>query len=714
MGRRSAAHRSLSVMAALAAVIALSSAAPAAGELGFADIAGRRRDEVPDAAPCCVTGVVTLVSAWTGRSGVIASPEDLNGYGVWFSGEVNAKVVAELEGAGNLAVGQLVEVRGISSRLGFAPGIKADSLKVLHQAQTLPPPPAYRLRDFDHGALDNRRAALTGVLMEALSDETVQPPDSPVYTRLRLNTADGVFVARVRGEPECWRGKVDANLLMCGVAMSVFNIRGEFIGVQLEVAGVDGVSVLEGPQPFEAVPTVSLDTLLPYSPGRFDAHRKRVRGVVTCQRDGGATCYLQSDEGAMCVRVDKGGASTGDEVEAVGFPMLEDGVGVLVNSEVRVAGRGVLPRPERVGWAELDGYPVDSAGAFKDFNSRLVRMTGRLVAMDEASLALDVEGVKVYVNLSSPLPGDIAECAESGPTLAVTGILLIRQEQGLPRGRVPRIEERRVYAVGPDGVALVKDAAWRRYRRKRMMTHASGVVFCLAVAVALILFFRYVRMRTNYRRLKVLNDERKRIAGDLHDSIEQNLVAVKMLLKTAVSLSPDIPEDARKAVLTAQEILLAAKSEIRETVFNLRSDDLFSRRPEEVIKTFCRRMASHGVVKVRTVLRGLPDSLPGAMFSDMLFVVQEAVTNAVKHGGAKSIVLVSDPLEARAPLGRAKGGFCLRILNDGEPFDPATALGPESGHFGIAGMRERARRSGFNLTICRERGHVCVRLEVPS
>jgi signal transduction histidine kinase len=43
----------------------------------------------------------------------------------------------------------------------------------------------------------------------------------------------------------------------------------------------------------------------------------------------------------------------------------------------------------------------------------------------------------------------------------------------------------------------------------------------------------------------------------------------------------------------------------------------------------------------------------------------------------------------------------LRILNDGEPFDAEKTLGPETGHFGLFGMFERARRSGFGLSFVR-------------
>ena len=57
-------------------------------------------------------------------------------------------------------------------------------------------------------------------------------------------------------------------------------------------------------------------------------------------------------------------------------------------------------------------------------------------------------------------------------------------------------------------------------------------------------------------------------------------------------------------------------------------------------------------------------------------------------------------------------GFVVRVLNDGAPFDVNAALGPETGHFGLAGMRERALRSGFTLEFGKDGDWTAVRVEV--
>ena len=87
---------------------------------------------------------------------------------------------------------------------------------------------------------------------------------------------------------------------------------------------------------------------------------------------------------------------------------------------------------------------------------------------------------------------------------------------------------------------------------------------------------------------------------------------------------------------------------------------------------------------------------------DLSLIVREAIGNAVKHGGAKRIAMSSDPV--------GRGGWLLRISNDGTPFDPATAPGAAEGHFGLEGMRQRALRLGAVVSIARRKSGMVVEI----
>ena len=661
------------------------------GAMSFADIAGKGRLEVPENEPCCVTGVVTYAAAWLNNSGIVADVDDPNGFGVWVSGDVNGVTVASLEGAQKLVVGQHVEITGTTSRLGFAPGVKAERIRVFGQCDAaLPAPQEYRLRDFDWGVLDNRRAAIRGVLMDAQTNSV------PGHASLQLATPDGSFMAHVPGDAAEWRRQIDAEIVVSGIAMSIFNIRGEFIGVQMDSISLDDVRIVREAIPAALVPEVPLADILPYAGRVQDAHRRRVRGTVTYAKSG-VGVYLQSEAGALRVRT----AATGLKV---GFPRIESRMGLLAFAEVRKIGEGQRLQPIEIHERQLLAYPIKEDGQYENLDARLVRLEGRLLAVDARNIVIGVHDVRIAVTLDEPLSDEILAAADINPTLRLTGVLSMLQNTALPDGHVPSIAGWRLEVAGPDDVEIVRDENWKAFSRRRMV---RGFAWCALGAVALlalVFVWRYLRFRTEYRRMDIISNERKRMAADLHDTIEQNLLAAKLMLQTSLSLSPDTPQNVKDAVGAAQEILMSAKAEIRETIFNLRSDELFARRSDEVLKSVAKRISALGVAKVRTSLRGLPPTLPGVMFADIVAIIKESATNAVKHGKAKNIMIVSDPAGERA--------FTLRIANDGEKFDPAGAPGLAEGHFGITGMRERARRNAIGFSIGVEKGLMTIRLEV--
>ena len=88
---------------------------------------------------------------------------------------------------------------------------------------------------------------------------------------------------------------------------------------------------------------------------------------------------------------------------------------------------------------------------------------------------------------------------------------------------------------------------------------------------------------------------------------------------------------------------------------------------------------------------------------DLSLIVREAIGNAVKHGGAKKLAITADA--------RSGGGWLLRVANDGAPFDPSAAPGPSEGHFGVEGMKARARRLGAKLDFSRKGEWMVMSLE---
>ena len=153
----------------------------------------------------------------------------------------------------------------------------------------------------------------------------------------------------------------------------------------------------------------------------------------------------------------------------------------------------------------------------------------------------------------------------------------------------------------------------------------------------------------------------------------------------------------------AQDVLAHAKREMRDIVWGLMNDDMMRLSPSEMLREMAKIENRKGIYRVDTKLEGLPESFDARCMRDLSLIVREAIGNAVKHGGAKKIAIAGEAVGS---------GWRLRVANDGAAFDPASAPGPTEGHFGVEGMRQRARRIGANISFSVRNGWTVLTLEV--
>jgi signal transduction histidine kinase len=98
---------------------------------------------------------------------------------------------------------------------------------------------------------------------------------------------------------------------------------------------------------------------------------------------------------------------------------------------------------------------------------------------------------------------------------------------------------------------------------------------------------------------------------------------------------------------------------------------------------------------VEVDVSGSPGELPQDFEQHLLRIAQEAVTNALKHSGARNIWIKLHIEEHK---------LYLRIKDDGRGFEPEGAFVSVGGHFGLIGMRERAERLGGDLRLASQPG----------
>ena len=200
-------------------------------------------------------------------------------------------------------------------------------------------------------------------------------------------------------------------------------------------------------------------------------------------------------------------------------------------------------------------------------------------------------------------------------------------------------------------------------------------------------------------------NERRRLAGEIHDGISQRIVSLFFHLSAAADAIPGSPGVAAEQVAHAQELATAALEETRAAIAGLRPpvlDDLGLAASLESL--------AHSFPQLDVQVEATRSRIAEHMETAIYRTAQEALQNVAKHANARNVRL-------RLYLQRDK--MVLEVADDGTGFDPAAPAsgGPratEPTGFGLAGMRERAELLGGKLELSSAAGRgTTVRLTVP-
>jgi signal transduction histidine kinase len=191
--------------------------------------------------------------------------------------------------------------------------------------------------------------------------------------------------------------------------------------------------------------------------------------------------------------------------------------------------------------------------------------------------------------------------------------------------------------------------------------------------------------------LRAQEDERKRIARELHDSIGSSLSAVKFSLENAAQqiqkgeVGPDI-------FLQLSLVMSHAIEESRRIMTDLRPSILDDLGIIVTIDWFCRRHQSlYNGVRIEKTIRIEEAEIPEHLKITIFRIIQEAMNNVAKHGRAGKIVL---------SLARKGEGVELCVEDDGAGFDLVGMLSAgDFSKFGLTSMKERAELSGGRFEI---------------
>ncbi|MGW8723231.1 sensor histidine kinase [Streptomyces althioticus] len=192
---------------------------------------------------------------------------------------------------------------------------------------------------------------------------------------------------------------------------------------------------------------------------------------------------------------------------------------------------------------------------------------------------------------------------------------------------------------------------------------------------------RAERARAERRRA---DEERLRIARELHDVLAHSISVINVQAGVGLALLDGDPEQARTALTTIKAKSKEALGEVRQVLDTLRAPGAAPRTPAPGLDRLPELVEQAASAGLTVTVEGEPPRLsPGADLAAFR-IVQEALTNVVRHSGSR---------EARVHIERRDGRLRLLVDDDG----PATGADAGGTGNGLAGMRERAAALGGTI-----------------
>jgi signal transduction histidine kinase len=179
--------------------------------------------------------------------------------------------------------------------------------------------------------------------------------------------------------------------------------------------------------------------------------------------------------------------------------------------------------------------------------------------------------------------------------------------------------------------------------------------------------------------------ERERLARELHDETGQALTSILLGLKALEDAVTG--DDARRAVADLRDRVVVTLQDVRRLAVELRPKALDDFGLVPALERLTDGFAHQTGIAVDLEATGLARRLPAEVETAVYRIVQESLTNVVKHSQARNVSIV---------LAQKGGGVTAVIEDDGRGFDPTQV---EEGRFGLQGMRERLALLGGHLQI---------------
>lgn len=189
-----------------------------------------------------------------------------------------------------------------------------------------------------------------------------------------------------------------------------------------------------------------------------------------------------------------------------------------------------------------------------------------------------------------------------------------------------------------------------------------------------------------------VQEERIRIAREIHDTVSQSLFGLAYSLNACTRLLPEQPELVKGELADLQELAEATRAELRHSILDTWPSELTAERFASDLRRHVAGICQADGLNLQIEVRGDFVSVSPRVRRGLYRIAQESLTNVVRHASAGW---------ARVCLEVGKGQALLTVRDNGRGFDPERAMAREFNreHFGLLGIRDRAASLGGSSEI---------------
>ena len=599
----------------------------------------------------------------------------------------------------NCTPGETVRITGKTS-LGRKDSISARGHTLALVSRGLRPvPPEITIKTLKTGAFDNRYVRVRGTVRDIFRDEidrdfaflVLYRDGRHVYATYRIPDADNqddfAFFQSLLGADITVTGLIGTNIHGCRRLLGR--------GVSLHTRDEITVNIPPPEDPFDAPGLPTDATLNPEDVAKMGRHH--VSGHVIAVR-GNGLFFLREEDGTVR-KIDCDNLPVppyGAYVEVVGHPET-DLYRINLSSAIWRPANGkplVVGPPQRVTARQIFTNDRGESEINPTFHGTLISFSGTILDLpfrDNRTIIVKSDSFPIPVELgTAPFA---ATGLSAGSTVEITGVCIIESQDWNPYSSFPHITGVTVVPRNASDIRLLSAAPW--WTTKRLLTVILALV---AALICIFLWNRFLRRLVERRGRQLFREqvarigselrvgERTRLAVELHDSLSQNLTGISFQIDMANRLSEDRQERLRKHLSIAAKTLLSCREELRNCIYDLRNQALDEHEMDEAIRISLRPHLGTARLAVRF-------NIPRTRLSDptahaILRIIRELATNAIRHGGAKSIA-VAGAID--------RNHLLVSVRDDGCGFDPDSRPRLTEGHFGLHGISERIRQ--FNGTM---------------